>query len=395
MKETTIREIHGDEMLEIVYRLDNYAFRATPPLPDKESWTERVKLRKGASYLALFEDDRAVACAGGSALIQQVRGELFPMGGIFDVVTEPAARRKGYSRQLVTRLLADLRQDGKPVSCLYPFRESFYERLGYAVFPQPRKVKFDTAALEPLLERDLGGEVEVMLIADGYDAYRDFLQQLQHRVHGMAFFAESQKESVQQSNNSWLALARVAGEPVGLMLYDIKGDEIADFNLRAMRFYYHTSQGKYLLLDWIARHIDQAVRVEIWLPPYEHPGTWLADMRPKYEPTFFAPMGRVLDVAGIGGMHTGSGCFSVRIADPICPWNEGVWQFETVAGVLQVSPGDQPDCDLGVQALAALVYGTHDPADFSHLGWGDPTPDTQEVMRLMFPPRVPYLHEYY
>jgi hypothetical protein len=165
--------------------------------------------------------------------------------------------------------------------------------------------------------------------------------------------------------------------------------------MRAVRFYYHTVQGRYLLLEWIARHADQAEQAEIWLPPFERPETWMPDMRLKKETDWFYPMGRVIDVASIGGMQTGPGSFSVSIEDPHCPWNGCVWRFETVDGTLQVSQTDKADCDLSIQTLAALVYGTHDPDDFAFRGWGDLRPEVKETMRSMFPPMLPYLHEWF
>jgi predicted acetyltransferase len=394
MTNTTIREIHGDEMLEIMYWLDSYAFHPSPPMPDKAERQEMLKQRVGLTHFALFEDDTPVACAAGMAMIQQVRGTMYKVGGILDVATHPAARRKGYSRRILARTLAAIRDDGRPLSCLYPFRESFYERLGYVTFPLPRKAKLTPLALLPLLKKDLGGEVELVLIGDGYDTYRAYLRKLQRRVHGMAIFEEEQRASAQR-NHCWLAMAKVDGELVGMMEYDLKGERLMEFNLRARRFYYDTSQGKYLLLAWIARHADQASQVEIWLPPFEQPETWLEDMKITMEPVFISPMGRVLDVAKIGGMQTGPGRFAARITDPLCPWNEGAWQFETRDGVLQVSPTDQTDCDLSIQALAALAYGTNDPDSFALRGWGNPSPQVQEAMRTMFPPMVPYLHEFF
>jgi hypothetical protein len=53
-------------------------------------------------------------------------------------------------------------------------------------------------------------------------------------------------------------------------------------------------------------------------------------------------MGRVVDVARIGGMETGPGGFTARVSDPLCPWNEGVWRFETVDGKLQVISMEAP-----------------------------------------------------
>jgi GNAT superfamily N-acetyltransferase len=395
MPHTTIREIHGDKRLDVMYWLDTYAFRSSPPLSDEAGWREMFGQRQGIiTCLALFEDQAPVATAVGTAMTQQVRGALFGMGGIWGVATRPAARRKGYSRRLLSRLLAAVREEGRVLSCLYPFRESFYQRLGYVTFPQTRTAKLTPSALLPLLKKDLGGQVELVLIGDGYDVYRDYLRKLRERTHGMALFDAEQKASAQR-NNFWLALAKVEGEVVGLMLYDLKGKSVAEFNFRAVHFYYDTSQGRYLLLEWIARHVDQASQVEVWLPPFELPETWLADLQVSTAPAFRAPMGRVLDVARIGGMHTGPGRFAARITDPLCPWNGGLWQFETLEGTLQVSAADRADCDLSIQALAALIYGTHDPGDFVIRGWGNPAPGVQDTMRGMFPPRLPYLHEHF
>ncbi len=395
MTQTTIREIRGDEMLDIMYELETYAFGSSPPLPDRAEWENVIKQREDVTYFCLFEDDSAVATVAATPMTQNARGALFGMGGLWGVMTHPAARRKGYSRRALARLLAAVREDGRPLSCLYPFRESFYERLGYVTFPLPRTAKLAPSALLPLLKEDLGGEIELTLIGDGYDVYRDYLGKLRQRVHGMALFDPSQKASAQQRNNLWLAQARVGGELVGLMLYALKGEPATKFKLRAVRFYYDTSQGRRLLLEWMARHADQANEVEMWLPPFELPETWLADIQVSTESATRAPMGRVVDVANIGGMHTGPGRFAARISDALCLWNEGLWQFETLDGVLHVSQADEADCELSICALAALIYGTHDPDDLAVRGWGNPSLEVQQTMRAMFPPMLPYLHEYF
>ena len=228
-----------------------------------------------------------------------------------------------------------------------------------------------------------------MLIGNGYDTYRAYLLTLRQRTHGMALFDHPDPVSAGR-NRFWLALARVDGQVVGVMLYDLKGQDVTEFTLRAFRFYYDTAQGKYLLLQWIARHADQASQVELYLAPSELPETWLADIKVTTASDIRAPMGRVVDVARLGGMHTGPGQFTARVTDPLCPWNDGDWRFETVDGLLQVSTASQAGCDLSVQALAALIYGTHDPGDFAIRGWGNPAPGVQATMRAIFPQnRIP------
>jgi predicted acetyltransferase len=390
MPTTTIRQLEGDELLEVLSRLNSYAFIASPPL-DTESIAAHYGGRQGLTYFALFEGSTAVADAGSRALTQQVRGAVFPAGGIEGVATHPLARHKGYASQLLVRLLQADRQAGRVFSCLYPFRESFYERSGYVTFPLPLIARFEAAALASLAKRQLSAEqIEMRAIAEAYDLYRQYLCGRQQSVHGMALseYRPSALDSV------WILLARVDGELDGVMLYRLSGDTYK-FTWRASRFYYWTAEGKYLLLSWIARHIDQAAQVELWLPPHEHPETWLADLHVKIESQPYAPMARVLDVARLGGMRTGPGSFVARVSDPLCPWNEGTWRFETVDGRLAVTAAERAECDLTIQGLTALVYGAHDVQDLAPRGWGDPSADLQDTMRTMFPPLVPYMHEFF
>lgn len=395
MPDITIRRMPTEKMLEVLFPLDSYAFHSSPPFRDEEKWQERVRRREGLTHFALFEDEAAVATVVSTAMTQQVRGKIFGSGAIWGVITHPAARRKGYCRRLMARAMAADREAGRPVSTLYPFRESFYERLGFVTFPLLRKAKFEPSGLVPLLKKDLGEEVEMVLIGDGYDAYRDYLYRLQKRVHGMGVFDHGSKAQAQIDQGFWIALARVDGEMAGLMLYKLEGDRPTFQALTAYRFYYDNSRAKYLLLQWLARHVDQASEIELWLPPYEQPETWISDLKVEIGTAVRAAMGRVVDLGEMGGMQTGPGRFAARVRDPLCPWNEGVWQFETDSGVLSVSQAGEADCGLNIQGVTALVYGTHDPGDFAIRGWGDPPPEVQATMRAMFPPKMPYIHEFF
>jgi predicted acetyltransferase len=394
MSEIQIRELQGEEMLEAMYRLNSYAFLASPPLMDKEEWMNLVRPRQGVTYFALFENGIPVAGVANTKMSQQVRGKLFDASGIWGVATDPAARRKGYCRCVMGTLLENLRQNGAVFSSLYPFRESFYERLGYATFPYAHIAKLTPTALLPLAKKDLDVKIDLLLIGDGFDRYRDYLQGMQAQTHGMALFTFGDRQNAQR-NRSWVAFAMVDGQPAGLMLYQLKGEEISQFLFQAPRFYYTNSRAKYGLLQWVAQHTDQASKVEIWLPPYEQPETWLSDLDVKMEYQVHAPMGRVLDVAKLSGMQAGLGGFTARVSDPVCPWNEGIWKFASVDGTLLVEPHTAPDCDLSIQALTALVFGTHNPEDFAIRGWGNPSPAVQACMRALFPPKIPYLHEYF
>lgn len=394
MTEITVRKLMGQEMLDVMFPLLVYSFLPSPPLPNKDEWLDKfMQPREGITYLALFEDGIPVTAAGSRKMTQQVRGALFDMSAIWGVVSKPEVRRKGYVRQVMAQLLATLREAGQPLSTLYPFRESFYERQGYVTFPAPQVARFTPSGLLPLLEKDLGGQVELSLIGEAYDDYRNYLHRIQQQTPCMAVPSVSYKPRVER-RPSWLAQAKVDGQVTGMMLYKLTGTTMYEITMQATRFHYSTNRGKYLLLQWIARHVDQARDVEIWLPPFERPETWLSDLKVKTELLVDdIPMGRVVDAAKIGGMQVGPGCFTARISDPLCPWNEGIWQFESMDGRLKVSHAKEADCELKIQALSALVYGTNDPGDFEIRGWGNPSLQVQAVMKSMFSPMLPYVGE--
>jgi predicted acetyltransferase len=107
------------------------------------------------------------------------------------------------------------------------------------------------------------------------------------------------------------------------------------------------------------------------------------------------PMGRVLDVTQLDGMQIGEGRFTVQINDPFCAWNNGIFAFESFNGRLNVVPAYQADCELNINGLSALIYGTHNPAEFALRGWGRVNPQIQIVMNRMFPMMLPHMHAPY
>jgi predicted acetyltransferase len=217
---------------------------------------------------------------------------------------------------------------------------------------------------------------------------------MQRRTHGMSLFDYPDVENFERYN-TWQVCAIVGGKPVGMMLYKLEGEAVTQLTFKVIRFYYHTSLGRYLLLSWIAQHIDQANVVEMWLPPYEVPETWISDLKVEKHSVERAPMGRIVDVNLLNGVPCGNGRFSALLTDPICSWNRGIWSFEGIGGKLQVKPAEHADCELNIQALSGLLYGTHGPSDFLLRGWGNPSPHDQINMRQLMPPMTPYLHEFF
>lgn len=398
MPSVEIREVEGEEIITQARAVADYAFGASPQKPDLEEQRRRLQFRDpNSKTLVVFEDGQPVATTTSHPMQQNVRGRVLPMSGIAAVATHPAARRRGYIRQLFDCVFADIHERRQPVSCLYPFRESFYERLGYAAFPSPRYVTLDLHQLTPLVRMAKPGRVETVSVASGGEQWQAFLASYQRQVHGFSLRGEHATRGRQETNDFWVALAyddEAGTEPSGLMTYRITG---YTGELRADTFYYTSSAAKYQLLDWIGRHVDQVEKAVVKLGPAEYPELWFRDLKAQSashdEHAWPSPMARIMSVRGLEGIGAGEGAFSARIVDEQCDWNNGVYTFSGDGGVLTVREGGDAASTLTIQGLSALVYTGYDPDDIGFRHWGEVAAADRPVIRQIFQPAYPIMHE--
>ena len=386
----------AEEAFPLLNFITAYAFTASPPVREVARRIERFKHADGYNqYYVLFEDGELAASAGAGAMTQNVRGVEVPIAGVFLVATHPNKRRKGHAFRILQEMMAQERERGHGFSTLYPFRESFYERLGYVTWPSPKKVSLNLRALLPLFKQGYGENVELVELIPNNDIYLQFVRNYRKGVHGMAAFNFPLPLDPEYSSR-WMALSRVDGKLDGLMIYKLEGSSPTKFKFEIERFYYLSSASLYEMLGWIARHIDQTNEVHMTVPAFEQPNTWFHDLEITLGQDWIPPMARVLDIEKLNGLPAGVGTFNAQISAPTCPWNEGVWRFESQDGKLSVAPvSRQADCQLTIQGLSALVYGTNPPTSFRHRGWGSVPLETAAQMGRMFPLQIPHLHEYF
>ena len=389
-----IREVSHNEFATTGRAVADYAFGKSPQERNVEEFQNNAKYYAEARSLVAFVDGVPQATISNHAMTQNVRGKIVPMGGVAAVASMPAARRRGIVRQTFEETFRMQRDMQMPVSALYPFRDSFYERMGYAGFPKPRYLTIKPETLAPLVRLGKPGTCEQMEMKDGFDEWRAFLEQFQETTHGFALKHLSNAMRWKDTNEWWVAFARHEGEIVGAMTFQITG---YTEKLIAGTFYTTNSIGRYQLLDWIGRHTDQVREAIIELRPDDYPEIWYRDLEASVtcgiEHSWPAPMARVVEASLLDGIGAGEGEISLEITDEQCPWNNGTFTFTGANGTLTVTPGDAPAATITIQGLSALVFSGHDPADFPFRGWGQPDFAAQETLRALFPPVYPDMHE--
>ncbi len=391
-----IRQVTAEERLTTTFPLQMYAFDGSPESPDDaEDMTRYVPYFREVVTLTAQEDGATLACAAAIPMRQNVGGLVLPMAGVASVTSDPVARRRGLVRRLMEQLLGQMRDSGHVVSALYPFRPSYYERFGYVSVSRMRTASFAPAGLGHLVKAELPGTVVWRHLRDGFDELRGFTEGLLGRRHGFSLFPLSRALMVRDTKDLWLVTARDAGgATVGAATYriDRHGGE-----LTAEVFLTTGPESRALLLQFFARHVDQVTRVTVPVAPDELPELWATDLavevlaRVAY-PSVAAPMVRVLDPAGLSGMAAGDGRVVVEVTGDALAG--GRWELRGDGGRLAVSAGGGAvDATLTVAGFSALVFGVLDPVEVALRGLGAVPADAADVLRRMFPRRMPMLYE--
>ncbi|MFI1195945.1 enhanced intracellular survival protein Eis [Micromonospora sp. NPDC020750] len=392
-----IRRVTTTERSSTSFPLQAYAFEASPKRPERAEEFDRY-LPYGEANRTLIAEEAGETLAVVSAIPmrQNLRGAVLPMAGVAGVATHPLARRRGHVRALLHRLLDEMRDEGHLVSALYPFRASFYERFGYVGLPRSRTVTFTPADLAPLLRADLPGELSWERTGTGYAAHRAFTERCLAERHGFALFPETRAVWLRDDDDRWLVTARVDGATVGVLTYriDDHGGELAGDDLLVADPY-----ARALILQFLARHVDQVGRVRLRVAADELPELWLTDLAVHVEarvarPGSAAPMARLLSLDALSGLPAGPG--RARISLTGDRWLGGSHLLDGTTGRLELvaddATGTAPTATLTAAGLSALAYGVLDPAEVDVRGLGQVPADAAVELRRLFPRRLPYLY---
>ena len=127
----TYRPITQSE-IPIVAEIQSRAFRT-----DASRYVEAYSGsgRFGWQEQRLFENERGDAVAALSLFFRtmSLAGGALDAGLIASVAVPPEARRRGYGRQMMNDLLAELHKRQTPLSLLFPFSVAWYRSLGYGL----------------------------------------------------------------------------------------------------------------------------------------------------------------------------------------------------------------------------------------------------------------------
>ncbi len=345
-------------------------------------------------------DDNSVASARLIPLIQNIRGCMKNMGAVGMVAGSPEYRRRGYTRELMLKMLEMIREDSYAVSCLYPFKDTFYGAMGYIKSPPTLFLELDPVNLKGISKpnqftasRETGD--------DALTLWRQMHDSMVDRTHGAARRRDTRWSEYTKKFNRKIVVARNQdGEPEGVIVYSIKGYgeghnwvETGEMNIG--EFHWTSLEGRDTLLNFIYGHADQIKNVRTVISSVsEDYYQWLSDMHTPNISSNIVSMARIIDVKlALENIKVPcSGEAIIRIDDPHFAWNDRVFKFYEEAGVLKVDEvNGEANSHLTIEGLTAILYGTLDEPRLRRLGWmqGQEIP----ILKDWFPRMVPWLTE--
>ncbi len=331
----------------------SYAF------PGERSVDERVQeLDEGGTYGGL---ETAWVCQGEEGRLGALRmyeltlhlwGRAYRAMGLAAVAVEPGARRRGVGRWMCERALERARTGGSVLSLLYPYRVSFYSRLGYTLAGELHRYRFSPAELPLFAER---AHVERADSSAAVEKVRALYDRVARESNGLLVRPPGAWEFLEGGGTVTCLFRNSEGGAEGYMVVEpARRMRHGRRELRVREVVAESADGYRGLLGWLSAQRGQWDRLVYDALPGEglhrvlsHPerpgaprtrGLWFESAR-----ILRGPMLRILDVEALlgGGEGVNGDGALLAVRDPQIPDNEGVWRAGTQgARKVQDKPGD-------------------------------------------------------
>jgi len=396
--------------VETLAELGQRTYRVASVEKRREFYTEHPRF--GLRDVRVVElEGQTVASLVLYPLQAYVRGQRIPVTGVGSVAVSPEHRRRGVGEAAMRAALRELRQRGSHLSLLYPFRNSYYRKLGYGTIELVHLLAVAAANL-PL--SDEARRVRRLLLPD-----RLAVETLYERVAAQGHFAvmrapEWWAHRLWTYPGDWVVYeGRRRGQIEGYLYYEVEHSR-GPFRLAVTlnEFVAATPEAHQGLVGHLATLRDQVEEIHYAAPA---DNTWVTLLRSAQNLRPGAEIGAYNDT---GGIATGAmmrivdvkgalellplaaharGELILEVEDPVLPLNSRAWVVTAREGRLRVSPESArrlPRLATPIDVLAQIVAGTLSPARAVEAGLARSTHGAADVMNGWFSARPAYLQPF-
>ncbi len=347
---------------------------------------------------AAFDGDQMVATFGTFSFQMTVPGGKLPTGGTTVVTVLPTHRRQGILRSLMTEHLAEIHENQEPLAALWASESSIYGRFGYGPASERATVKLEKPYARMTQPIDIRASMRLVDLEEALSLFPTVYQQVASRRPGMldrgeAWWKHRVFRDLEERRRGATSHRRVLhvrdGQPLGYVIYRNRINvEAGTGEVLVVELIGVNPEAEKALWQYIFG-IDLVTTIDYWNQPIDAPLHWWLEqprrLERKVEDQLWV---RIVDVESAlqGRRYAGAGCLTFRMSDPICPWNEGVYDLDVDAeGRAQCAQSrGNPNLELNPYGLAAAYLGGTRFRNLARAGIITGTPEGLKVADELF-----------
>lgn len=352
----------------------------------------------------VFDDGRLVACAATHHLHVTWDGALAPLGGVAAVACTASQRGRGHVARLLRDTLRQMRENGEYLSGLYPFAYAFYRRYGWEWVGERRTHTVPTSEIASYPEgrhvRTYDGPDALEIVQPVYDVYARRYRSMATRQDAQPKFWEAALAH-RDSKTTYVHVYHDprSGDAQGYMTFRYPQNN-REHPGNVMEICALTPEAYRGLLTVLHYYGTQLPRVQLDAPADSPLPLHVMhnDLETRIKPMF---MGRVVDAAraleALTPPDTLVGEAVVRIADPTCDWNDGIFKVASEAGRVTVRRSEEiAGVALDIQSFTQAYWGYPSLESLRQAGRIAVADEAQyRFWERLLPPCISYIQDFF
>ncbi|HEX4071164.1 MAG TPA: GNAT family N-acetyltransferase, partial [Planctomycetaceae bacterium] len=347
---------------------------------------------------AAVDGEQIVATFGALSTRIAVPGNVLPVAATSVVTVLATHRRQGVLRSLMTEHLAELHQNGEPLAALWSSESSIYGRFGYGPACERAIVKLDKAHARMREPIDIRGTMRLVEREQAQERFPAIYSEvaphrpglLERNADWWQYRTLGDPEYLRRGTTAHRRVLHVRdGIPAGYALYRTRADwERGTMEVKVIEVIGIDPPAEKALWQYLFG-IDLATSIDCWNQRIDDPLRWWLEQPRRLERKVEDGLWlRPVDVAFAlsGRKYSCAGSLALRIRDPLCPWNDGVWSLEVdQQGNGQCErTGAKPTLELTPDTLGMVYLGGHRFATLARSGLISGSPEAIRQADGMF-----------
>lgn len=385
-------------------KLVRYAFSPT------EDGYEKLEHPRDDIPIDLFYGvfDNEILMSGSLVIPYKIklRGKTFKMGGISEVATKPEYRNLDAVKNLLKQIFQDLYKKGVPTSVLYPFKVSFYEKLGYYVADEQVFYHFKITDIKNKKTKYYMKEIE-----SSFEDIKKVYNEITNFYDYIAFREEYHWKEILKKYYKFVCYNE--NQPVGYVIIQFpKGDtnfpemwegfDNINETIYIREIFWLDKIAKQTIFNFLWSHRDHRNYVAGGFSVNENIIDMLDNPRVLRRETNVNSLLRIIDVKKILenlDYPINNFSLSMRIHDKQCPWNNGDFQLDLKNGVTSVkfeeNKGGSVDLEINIGHLAQLLVGFRTIKDLLEFDLVTIKKEKYELLQKIFPKANNFIRDFF